>query len=160
MLWLAAVAAAIVVDRAFKRARIKADAVGMVAIAVVAGIVGSKMWHVLRLAERISGRSAGGFCGIARVLPGTAGSSLASQRWFCKDTGKNRSVCGRWICAAPAAAIGYGIGRIGCFLSGDGCYGIPIQPIHLLGFTFRPWGMAFPNGIEPVYRSGLSHTAL
>ena len=27
---------------------------------------------------------------------------------------------------APAAAIGYGIGRIGCFLSGDGCYGIAI----------------------------------
>jgi len=44
--------------------------------------------------------------------------------------------------AAPAAAIGYGIGRIGCFLSGDGCYGIP---------TNLPWGMAFPHGIEPVF---------
>ena len=43
--------------------------------------------------------------------------------------------------AAPAAAIGYGIGRIGCFLSGDGCYGIP---------TKLPWGMSFPNGIEPT----------
>jgi phosphatidylglycerol:prolipoprotein diacylglycerol transferase len=44
--------------------------------------------------------------------------------------------------AAPAAAIGYGIGRIGCFLSGDGCYGIP---------TKLPWGMSFPNGIEPTF---------
>jgi phosphatidylglycerol:prolipoprotein diacylglycerol transferase len=44
--------------------------------------------------------------------------------------------------AAPAAAVGYGIGRIGCFLSGDGCYGIP---------TSLPWGMAFPNGIEPTF---------
>jgi phosphatidylglycerol:prolipoprotein diacylglycerol transferase len=44
--------------------------------------------------------------------------------------------------AAPAAAVGYGIGRIGCFLSGDGCYGIP---------TKLPWGMSFPNGIEPVF---------
>jgi len=43
--------------------------------------------------------------------------------------------------AAPAAAIGYGIGRIGCFLSGDGCYGIP---------TNLPWGMSFPHGIEPT----------
>jgi phosphatidylglycerol:prolipoprotein diacylglycerol transferase len=43
--------------------------------------------------------------------------------------------------AAPAAAIGYGIGRIGCFLSGDGCYGIE---------TKLPWGMRFPNGIEPT----------
>ncbi len=44
--------------------------------------------------------------------------------------------------AAPAAAFGYGIGRIGCFLSGDGCYGLP---------TNLPWGMAFPHGIDPVY---------
>ncbi len=44
--------------------------------------------------------------------------------------------------AAPAAAFGYGIGRIGCFLSGDGCYGLP---------TKLPWGMSFPHGIEPVY---------
>lgn len=36
MLWLAAVSGAIVVDRAFKRAHIDADAVGMVAAAVVA----------------------------------------------------------------------------------------------------------------------------
>jgi phosphatidylglycerol:prolipoprotein diacylglycerol transferase len=44
--------------------------------------------------------------------------------------------------AAPAAAIGYGIGRIGCLLSGDGCYGIE---------TKLPWGMKFPNGIEPTF---------
>ena len=44
--------------------------------------------------------------------------------------------------AAPAAAIGYGLGRIGCFLSGDGCYGIP---------TKLPWGMSFPHGIDPIY---------
>jgi len=43
--------------------------------------------------------------------------------------------------AAPAAAVGYAIGRIGCFLSGDGCYGIE---------TKLPWGVAFPNGIEPT----------
>jgi phosphatidylglycerol:prolipoprotein diacylglycerol transferase len=43
--------------------------------------------------------------------------------------------------AAPSAAIGYGVGRIGCLLSGDGCYGIA---------TNLPWGMSFPNGIDPV----------
>src|ERR1700758_3905227 len=47
MLWLAAVAAAFVMDRGFKRARVDADAVGMVAIAVLAGIVGAKLWHVV-----------------------------------------------------------------------------------------------------------------
>ena len=47
MLWLAAVAGAFLMDRSFRRAHISADAVGMVAVAVVAGIVGAKLWHVV-----------------------------------------------------------------------------------------------------------------
>jgi phosphatidylglycerol---prolipoprotein diacylglyceryl transferase len=43
--------------------------------------------------------------------------------------------------ASPAAAIGYGFGRMGCLLSGDGDYGIP---------TSLPWGMSFPNGLVPT----------
>jgi phosphatidylglycerol:prolipoprotein diacylglycerol transferase len=34
--------------------------------------------------------------------------------------------------AAPAAAVGYGVGRIGCLLAGDGDYGID---------TTLPWGV-------------------
>jgi phosphatidylglycerol:prolipoprotein diacylglycerol transferase len=40
-----------------------------------------------------------------------------------------------------AAAVGYGIGRIGCQLAGDGDYGVP---------TDLPWGMAYPNGVVPT----------
>jgi phosphatidylglycerol:prolipoprotein diacylglycerol transferase len=43
--------------------------------------------------------------------------------------------------AAPAAAIGLGIGRIGCQLSGDGDYGTP---------TSLPWGMSYPEGAVPT----------
>ncbi len=141
MLWLAAVVAAVVVDRNFKRARIDADAIGMVAIAVVAGIVGAKAWHILDTpAEfRLDGW---------RVLYDTAGfawygglvfgiGALVFQGWRAKIGGLRILDL-----AAPAAAIGYGIGRIGCFLSGDGCYGVP---------TSLPWGMAFPHGIDPVF---------
>jgi phosphatidylglycerol:prolipoprotein diacylglycerol transferase len=39
--------------------------------------------------------------------------------------------------AAPALALGYAIGRIGCFLVGDD-YGMP---------TDLPWGVAFPRGL-------------
>src|SRR6202008_3676810 len=42
---------------------------------------------------------------------------------------------------SPAASFGYAIGRIGCFLSGDGDYGKP---------TNLPWGMSFPNGVVPT----------
>jgi phosphatidylglycerol:prolipoprotein diacylglycerol transferase len=42
--------------------------------------------------------------------------------------------------AAPSLAIAYGIGRIGCHLSGDGDYGIP---------TTLPWGTNYENGTVP-----------
>jgi phosphatidylglycerol---prolipoprotein diacylglyceryl transferase len=40
---------------------------------------------------------------------------------------------------APALALGYAIGRVGCFLVGDD-YGSP---------TSAPWAVAFPNGAPP-----------
>jgi phosphatidylglycerol:prolipoprotein diacylglycerol transferase len=43
--------------------------------------------------------------------------------------------------AAPALAIGYAIGRIGCQLSGDGDYGEPSD---------LPWAMAYPDGVVPT----------
>jgi phosphatidylglycerol:prolipoprotein diacylglycerol transferase len=140
MLWLAAMAAALLVDRGFKRAHIDADAVGIVAITVVAGIVGAKLWHVLdtpsdfrELGWRVLYDSAG-FAWYGGLVFGI--SALVLQGWWAK-IGALRTL----DLAAPAAAIGYGIGRIGCFLSGDGCYGIP---------TNLPWGMSFPNGIDPT----------
>ena len=141
MLWVAAVTAGFIMDRNFRRWKIDGDAVGMVAITVVAGIVGAKLWHVIDTPSEF--REQGW-----RVLWDTAGfawfgglvfgiSALILQGWRAK-IGALRTL----DLAAPAAAIGYGIGRIGCFLSGDGCYGVP---------TNLPWGMSFPKGIEPVY---------
>jgi phosphatidylglycerol---prolipoprotein diacylglyceryl transferase len=150
MLWLAAVAGAFLVDRAFKRSGIDADAVGMVAVAVVAGIVGAKLWHVLDSPAEFKAIGWGvlwdtaGFAWYGGLLFGI--SALVVQGLKAKIGGlRTLDLC------APAAAVGYGIGRIGCFLSGDGCYGIEIKPVHMLGFTFTPWGMAFPHGLEPVW---------
>ena len=140
MLWLAAVAGALVMERGFRRAGIDADAVGMVAVAVVAGIVGSKLWHVIdtpvefrELGWRVLWDSAG-FAWFGGLTFGI--SALVFQGWWAK-VGALRTL----DLGAPAAAIGYGIGRVGCFLSGDGCYGLP---------TNLPWGMSFPHGIEPT----------
>lgn len=140
MLWLAAVAAGLVMDRTFRRAQIDADAVGTVAVAVVVGIVGAKLWHVIdtpsefrEMGWRVLWDSAG-FAWYGGLTFGIG--ALVFQGWRAKIGGLRILDL-----AAPAAAIGYGIGRIGCFLSGDGCYGIP---------TNLPWGMSFPNGIEPT----------
>jgi phosphatidylglycerol:prolipoprotein diacylglycerol transferase len=42
--------------------------------------------------------------------------------------------------ATPALALGYGVGRIGCFLVGDD-YGRPSD---------LPWAVAFPRGLPPT----------
>ncbi|WP_196139426.1 prolipoprotein diacylglyceryl transferase [Aliikangiella sp. G2MR2-5] len=44
--------------------------------------------------------------------------------------------------AAFPAIVAYALARFGCFLAGDNCYGIE---------TSLPWGMSFPNGIEPTH---------
>ena len=49
--------------------------------------------------------------------------------------------------SAPALALGYGIGRIGCFLVGDD-YGRP---------TDLPWGLAFPVGLPETTAGNLRH---
>lgn len=150
MLWFAAVAAAYVMDRGFKRAHIGEgraraegsgpDAVAMVAVAMVAGILGAKLWHVIdtplefnEMGWRVLWDSAG-FAWFGGLLFGI--TALVMQGRAGKIGGLQTLDM-----AAPAAAVGYGIGRIGCFLSGDGCYGLP---------TNLPWGMSFPNGILPT----------
>jgi phosphatidylglycerol:prolipoprotein diacylglycerol transferase len=43
-----------------------------------------------------------------------------------------------WDCLGIALILGYGIGRIGCHLAGDGDYGVP---------TTLPWGTIYAQGI-------------
>ncbi len=140
MLWVAAVAAAFLLDRSSRRAHIDADAVRMVAVAVVAGIAGAKLWHVVdtpaefrEIGWRVLWDSAG-FAWFGGLVFGIA--ALVFQGWRVRIGGLRILDL-----AAPAAAIGYGIGRIGCLLSGDGDYGIP---------TKLPWGMSFPHGLVPT----------
>lgn len=47
--------------------------------------------------------------------------------------------------ASPSLAIGYGIARIGCHLSGDGDYGLPISEFA----PWVPWGTDYSNGTLP-----------
>ncbi|CAE8598842.1 unnamed protein product, partial [Polarella glacialis] len=44
---------------------------------------------------------------------------------------------------APLVPLGHAVGKWGCFLSGDGCYGPPAS-------ADLPWAMSFPNGLLPT----------
>jgi phosphatidylglycerol:prolipoprotein diacylglycerol transferase len=117
-----------------------ADALGIVALTVVAGIVGAKLWHVLDSPSEFQMDgwsvlwSTGGFAWFGGLIAGIA--VLMVQGRLIGLSGLRTLDL-----ASPAAAAGYAIGRIGCLTSGDGDYGIPSK---------LPWAMGFPNGIDPT----------
>ena len=140
MLWVATVCGALVMHWSFRRAHVEADALGTVAMTVVAGIIGAKLWHVLDSPSEFQADgwavlwSTAGFAWFGGLVAGIA--ALLVQ-------GRSAGLGGLKTLdlAAPAAAVGYALGRIGCLTSGDGDYGIPSN---------LPWAMGFPNGIDPT----------
>jgi phosphatidylglycerol:prolipoprotein diacylglycerol transferase len=168
LLWLAAVCGTIVLHRNFLRNNIDADALNVVTLVVIAGILGAKAWHELQnpadIAPAIHSeilRAGGstffgilhwfqaGFAWFGGLLAGIA--TLIWQGHIARFKGPTEAVPGPRIgglrmldLAAPAAAIGYGVGRIGCLTSGDGDYGIN---------TTLPWGVHLAHGLTPYTRA-------
>ncbi|HSF42998.1 MAG TPA: prolipoprotein diacylglyceryl transferase family protein, partial [Thermoanaerobaculia bacterium] len=109
------------------------DASALIFAAGVGGIVGAKVYYALLtqdwrvLFDRSGLVWYGGF-----ILGAIAVIWMIHHRrlpaWPLADA------------TAPALALGYAVGRVGCFLVGDD-YGRP---------TDLPWGVAFPVGIPPT----------
>ncbi len=140
LLWLAAVSGCWVLYKNFQRKGVHADAINVTALVTVAGIVGAKLWHVFEsphllmqvplelLLDRAGFAWFGGLVAAILVL-----------MWQGRRA--RIGALGMLDLAAPAAAVGYGVGRLGCLISGDGDYGIP---------TSLPWGVSFPHGLVPT----------
>ena len=111
-----------------------------VAIPCLVGIVGAKLYHVLETPHELFENPLGllfsryGLAWFGGLIAGFA-TFIWLARWY------KIPLLEMFDAGSPAAALGYGIGRIGCFLSGDGDYGKP---------TSLPWGMSFPNGLVPT----------
>jgi phosphatidylglycerol---prolipoprotein diacylglyceryl transferase len=166
MLWLAAVCGTIVLHRNFVRNGVDADALNVVTMVVIAGIVGAKSWHELQNIRDLEGAwriilmpgrhhpgdvllnllrwFQAGFAWYGGLLAGVA--MLMFQGYVARPNGlRGRHAALRMLdLSAPAAAIGYGVGRIGCLTSGDGDYGIN---------TTLPWGVHMAHGIGPYHQA-------
>jgi len=114
------------------------DASAIVIAGAVFGILGAKIYYVLLyrdwhlLYDRSGFVWYGGFVLAAVAILWT----LRRRRlpvWPSLDA------------ASIALALGYAIGRIGCFLVGDD-YGVP---------TDQPWGVKFPYGLPPTTAGAL-----
>ena len=140
LLWLAAVSACWVLYKNFERNGVEADAINVAAMVTVAGVIGAKLWHVLEAPKELMAMP-------LHMLLDRAGfawfGGLVAAILVLIWQGRRAKVGGLGMLdlAAPAAAVGYGVGRIGCLVSGDGDYGIP---------TSLPWGMSFPHGLVPT----------
>src|ERR1700723_1900411 len=159
LLWLAAVAATVVLHKNFVRSGVDADALSVVAFVVIAGVIGAKTWHELqnvadlKYALKTMGAPGwkhpldvvmeflhwfqAGFAWYGGMLAGIA--MLMWQGYQARFKGPSEGTLGQRVgslrmldLAAPAAAIGYGVGRIGCLTLGDGDYG---------KVTTLPWGV-------------------
>jgi phosphatidylglycerol:prolipoprotein diacylglycerol transferase len=140
MVALAMLAAYFVLRADLERRGIAADAETLIAVPCLAGIVGAKLYHVLESPPEFFGDpwhelfSQFGFAWFGGLIAG-----FAAFLWMARRS--KVPVLEMLDAGSPAAALGYGVGRIGCLLSGDGDYGIP---------TSLPWGMSFPNGLVPT----------
>jgi len=114
------------------------DASALVFAAGLGGIVGAKVYYAILFKDWHLLFDRSGLVWYGGFILGALGVLWTMRRrrlpgWPMSDV------------AAPALALGYGIGRIGCFLVGDD-YGRP---------TTLPWGVAFPVGLPETTAGNL-----
>ncbi len=130
MMMVAFLVAGWVMQRELRRRGLREDyAADIVVAAVIGGIIGGKLWYAALYRDWSTLFSRGGLVWYG----GFVGGVLAVM-----VNGWRRKVPLRFTMelTAPALAVGYAVGRVGCFLVQDD-YGVP---------TSLPWGMRFPQG--------------
>lgn len=134
---LAALVGACLLGRAFKRIGYDVESAhSLVLWATLWGFVGAKVYFLLDNLEHLSWHMLGnsGFTWYGGLIGGTVAVVVFTRR--------HRLPLGQVAGAmAMPLSVAYGIGRIGCFLAGDGTYGRPSD---------LPWAVAFPQGAVPI----------
>jgi phosphatidylglycerol---prolipoprotein diacylglyceryl transferase len=141
MFALAFVVSGLIVGRGLREAGKPTDwAYEMVFAALVGGLVGARVYWLVQNAGDLEGGvvsnifSGSGLVWYGGALGGAAGV-LAWAAWREMLGLRLLDIC------APALALGYAVGRLGCQLSGDGDYGKAWD---------GPWAMAYPDGTVPT----------
>jgi phosphatidylglycerol:prolipoprotein diacylglycerol transferase len=116
------------------------DASAILLAAALGGLIGGKVYYAILYRDWHLLYSRAGI-----VFYGSAIAGSLAILWVVR---RRRLSLPRLADAiAPALALGYSVGRIGCLLVGDD-YGRP---------TDLPWGMTFPNGPIPTTAADLRY---
>lgn len=114
-------------------------AADIVVAAVIGGVVGAKLWYVALTGDPNALFSRGGLVWYGGFVGGTL--AVAFNGWRKKVPTRLTADL-----VAPGLAVGYALGRIGCFLVQDD-YGVP---------TSVPWAFRFPEGAPPSTAQNMS----
>ena len=108
--------------------------------ALAGGLVGARGYYVVTHTGELADDPLGTLFGNSGLVwyGGALGGALAVLLWARWRGFLERTLLD--VCAIPLA-LGYGIGRVGCQLAGDGDYGKPWD---------GPWAMAYPDGVIPT----------
>ena len=137
MLASAFITVVFVLQRELKRRGFVSEVASSIVMAAgIGGVVGAKLYSAvqdgqLRFDELFSTSGLVWYGGLI-------GGSLAASLYILRSPNPYLPTIDA---IGPTLLLGYGIGRIGCFLAGDGDYGPPSD---------LPWAMAFPNGTVPT----------
>jgi phosphatidylglycerol---prolipoprotein diacylglyceryl transferase len=108
--------------------------------ALLGGVIGARAYYLIQNYDSVKHDLLGSiFSGSGLVWYGGAlGGAIGVVLWMrWRDALELRM----FDMCATALALGYGIGRIGCQVSGDGDYGIR---------SSLPWAMGYPHGTVPT----------
>ena len=129
---------------------------GLVFVAGISGIIGARLLHLIEIFDGFTAEfQAALFAPAGFTFYG--GFILASVCVALFSILKKLPISCIAGAAAPAVALGYAIGRLGCQLSGDGDYGMYTHSI--LGMSYSTGYVPTPPGIlaypTPLYESAM-----
>lgn len=140
MMGIAFLVASFILTLEFKRKQIHTDlATEITILAIIFGIIGAKLFHLIETWDTFI-KDPFGEAFSPSGLTWYGGFLLALIVVWINSRRRKIPFLVVADSVAPSLAIGYGIGRIGCHLAGDGDYGIP---------TNLPWGTNYSNGTYP-----------
>lgn len=151
MLGLSFIAASYFLSKEFKRKKMDENAaVNITFLALIGGVVGAKLLYIIEEWAYITSLPSNKLFttdGLFSVqgLTFYGGFILAALLIYFYVRSKKIPFLRVCDSAAPSLAIGYGIARIGCHLSGDGDYGVPVSEFA----SWVPWGTDYSNGTLP-----------
>ncbi|MEO8447917.1 MAG: prolipoprotein diacylglyceryl transferase [bacterium] len=126
-------------------------------LALIGGIVGSKLFYIIEEWNFGTGNSLSSYF-TKDVLLSPSGLTFYGGLIlafilifiFCKV--KHIPLLRMLDMLSPGTALGYGLARVGCHLSGDGDYGIPVN-----GTMWEFLGYSYVNGTVPTKEGVLVH---